>query len=143
MHARYPIVVNSIPAKQSLTSEKMAAADTMMPSALPVHAPSLSTELPSPKLKDAGNDAEGMGDIRFEASKHLNFTPPSKVYTMKELGYDDNVGVSPVGVSEPFPLFSEEAVQQMRKEVLSEKVWSHYRFSSNLAQCQLRGFASE
>jgi hypothetical protein len=62
---------------------------------------------------------------------------------MRELGYPDSRGVSPVGVSEPFPLFTEEAIDQMRAEVLSEEVWARYRYSSNLAKCQLRGYAAE
>lgn len=81
--------------------------------------------------------------VTFDPSKHLVYTPPQKVWTMKELGFDENRGISPVGVSEPFPLFSEEAVKQMREEVLSENVWKHYRYSSNLSPCQLRGYAAE
>lgn len=81
--------------------------------------------------------------IQFDASKHLEYTPPSKTYSMKELGYQEGEGVSPIGVSEPFPLFSAEAIGEMRREILSEKVWSKYKYSSNLAHCQLRGFAPE
>lgn len=81
--------------------------------------------------------------VPFDPKKHLNFSPPSKVWTMKELGYPDSRGVSPIGVSEPFPLFTPEAIKQMRAEVLSEEVFTHYQYSSNLAQCQLRGFARE
>lgn len=78
----------------------------------------------------------------FDPEKHLAFIPPSKIYTMKDLNLDD-IGVSPVAVSEPFPLFSPEAIQNMRAEVLSEQVWNNCQYSSNLAQCQLRGFAPE
>ncbi|GAM40450.1 hypothetical protein TCE0_039f12809 [Talaromyces pinophilus] len=81
--------------------------------------------------------------VSFEPAKHIKFTPPSKVWTMQELDYPEGKGISPVGVSEPFPLFSEEAVKQMRAEILDEKVWDKYKFSSNLSQCQLRGFAPE
>ena len=81
--------------------------------------------------------------VTFDPSKHLNFTPPSKVYTMEELGYAGNKGVSPVGVSEPFPLFSVEAIQQMRTEVLAPEVREKYEYSSDLAQSQLRGYAAE
>ncbi|EEP79939.1 conserved hypothetical protein [Uncinocarpus reesii 1704] len=127
----------------------MAAADTLtpiFPPALPAHVPSRSLRLHNGKTKPADNSGDSIEQpesVQFDASKHLSFIPPSKVYSMKELGYKDEVGVSPVGVSEPFPLFSAEAVKQMRKEVLSENVWSHYKFSSNIAQCQLRGFAAE
>ncbi|KAL4944914.1 hypothetical protein BDV06DRAFT_219849 [Aspergillus oleicola] len=81
--------------------------------------------------------------VSFEPSKHLEFTPPSKVHTMKELGYAEDRGVSPIGVSEPFPLFSAEAIQQMRKEVLSDEVFEKWSYSSELAQCQLRGYAAD
>ncbi|KIW26288.1 uncharacterized protein PV07_09394 [Cladophialophora immunda] len=78
----------------------------------------------------------------FDPEKHLNYQPPSKVWTMKEIGFDEQ-GVSPNAVSEPFPLFTEEAIQQMRAEVLSKPVWDNCKYSSELAHCQLRGFAPE
>ncbi|PYH73857.1 uncharacterized protein BO88DRAFT_432208 [Aspergillus vadensis CBS 113365] len=82
-------------------------------------------------------------NVVFDPSKHLAFVPPSKVHTMVELGYPNSRGVSPVGVSEPFPLFSAEAIEQMRKEVLTKEVYSNHKYSSEIAQCQLRGYAAE
>lgn len=79
----------------------------------------------------------------FVPSKHLAYTPPSKVHSMADLGYSKDRGVSPVGVSEPFPLFSVGAIQRMREEVLSEDVLARYQYSSELAHCQLRGYAQE
>ncbi|WEW61278.1 hypothetical protein PRK78_006768 [Emydomyces testavorans] len=111
----------------------MAAADTVAPALPPVfssHSPLPSFKPQNDKLKSASNNgttAEQHENVSFDARRHLNFTPPSKVYTMKELGYSDDIGVSPVGVSEPFPLFSAEAIKQMRKEVLSENVLKQYR----------------
>lgn len=78
----------------------------------------------------------------FNPAQHLRFTPPSKVHTMKEIGLE-NSGVSPIAVSEPFPLFNEEAVGRFREEVLSKDVIDNCQWSSNLSQCQLRGFASK
>ena len=78
----------------------------------------------------------------LEPAKHLNFQPPQKVWTMEEIGFADK-GVSPIAVSEPFPLFTEEAIKAMRAEVLSKPVWENCKYSSNLAKCQLRGFAAE
>lgn len=79
----------------------------------------------------------------FNPEKHVNFIPPSKVYTMQDIGLPENTGVSPVAVSEPFTLFTAEAIHRMRAEVLSEAVWDNCQYSSNLAQCQLRGFAPQ
>ncbi|KAI1652885.1 hypothetical protein F4813DRAFT_288043 [Daldinia decipiens] len=90
----------------------------------------------TPDLSQVGNDD-------FNPARHLSFKELPKVYTMKELGFDEDAGVSPIAVSEPFPLFTEEAVMRMRKEVLSHEVLSNCQYSSNLAQCQLRGFANK
>ncbi|KAL4798909.1 hypothetical protein BDV19DRAFT_402186 [Aspergillus venezuelensis] len=81
--------------------------------------------------------------VSFEPSKHLEFKPPSKVHSMKELGFAEDRGVSPIGVTEPFPLFSAEAIQQMRNEVLSDEVFAKWSYSSELSQCQLRGYAED
>ena len=78
----------------------------------------------------------------FDATKHIDFVPPSRVHTMQDLNFPESAGVSPVAVSEPFHLFTPDAIHQMRAEVLSSKVWDNCQYSSNLAQCQLRGFAS-
>lgn len=79
----------------------------------------------------------------FNPAKHLKFTPPSKTHSMEELGFAHRVGVSPVAVSEPFPLFTQEAVMRFREEVLSKEVMDNCSVSSNLSHCQLRGFANK
>ena len=79
----------------------------------------------------------------FDPAKHLAFVPPPKVYTMKDLDFPEDAGVSPIAVSEPFSLFTQEAIERMRAEIMSDKVWENCQYSSNLAQCQLRGFAAQ
>ncbi len=77
----------------------------------------------------------------FNPAKHLNFTPPSRIYTMEDIGLPRDTGVSPLAVSEPFPLFTQEAVMRMREEILSKEVAENCQYSSNLAKAQLRGYA--
>lgn len=60
---------------------------------------------------------------------------------MADLSFPADQGISPIAVSEPFELFSKDAVRLMRDEVLSDEVWDNCRFSSNIAACQLRGMA--
>lgn len=96
----------------------------------------------TPLIDSVGDDAN-LSKASFDANKHLVYSPPPKTYTMSDLGLPENTGISTVAVSEPFPLFSEDAIKQMRAEVLSPEVWEHCKYSSNLAQCQLRGFAPE
>ncbi|KAL2867946.1 uncharacterized protein BJX67DRAFT_387559 [Aspergillus lucknowensis] len=108
-----------------------------------------STPIPDPMVRPDFDPVNAIGspitleNVSFDPSKHLNFTHPTKVHSMEELGYSKGRGVSPVGVTEPFPLFSAEAIQQMRKEVLSDEVFSKWNYSSELAQCQLRGYAAD
>ena len=79
----------------------------------------------------------------FEPSKHIDFHPPSKIHTMSDLKLPEGTGVSSFAVSEPFQLFTEDAVDRMRAEIFSKPVWDNCQYSSNLAQCQLRGFADK
>lgn len=86
----------------------------------------------------------GSRSLSFDASKHLHFEPPSRVWSLQDLGYPDSQGISPIGVTEPFRLFSEEAIGEMRRELFTNKqIWSSHRFSSRYAECQLRGYARE
>ena len=129
----------------------MASADVLAPMATSAaiispaqaSAPRTKKRVAAEPLLDNKNIMPATEAVTFDAGKHLKYTPPSRIRSMKELGLPEDCGISPVAVSEPFPLFSEEAIQQMRKEVLSEPVWEHCQYSSNLAHCQLRGFASE
>lgn len=56
---------------------------------------------------------------------------------MKELGFDGH-GISPIAVSEPFPLFTEEAIKQIRAEVFSEPVLEACQYTSTFAKNMVR-----
>ena len=79
----------------------------------------------------------------FNPKKHIDFTPPANTLSMSDLKLPEGTGVSPFAVSDPFQLFTQEAVQRMRAEIFSKEVLENCRYSSNLAQCQLRGFAAK
>ena len=110
----------------------MAAVDTKLPAqgAKPGVEPLIRHESSKPPSND-----------EFDPKKHLAFILPSKTYTMEDIKLPRDTGVSSFAVSEPFQLFTEEAVRRMRAEILSREVWENCQYSSNLAQCQLRGFA--
>lgn len=80
--------------------------------------------------------------VKFDASKHLCHVAPAKVYTMEEIGRGGE-GISPNAVSVPFPLFTEDAIKQMRSEIFSKDVLENCQYSSNLAACQIRGYAAK
>ena len=95
---------------------------------------------PPPRIPEMG--AESPPKLDFDYSKHVSYSPPPRVWTMEEIGKAGQ-GISPIAVSEPFPLFTDAAIKQMRGEILSKDVMEKCKYSSNLAHCQLRGFASE
>ncbi|KAF2684712.1 hypothetical protein K458DRAFT_302044 [Lentithecium fluviatile CBS 122367] len=83
------------------------------------------------------------GVNKFDPRKHLSYAPPKKVLKMTDLGYAEDTGVSPVAVSHPFQLFTEEAVDLMRTEIFKKEVQEECTFGSNLAPCVLRGYAKK
>ncbi|KAI0102929.1 hypothetical protein GGR51DRAFT_275981 [Nemania sp. FL0031] len=105
----------------------------------PALAETKSTFTPIISQTHAPNDNQDV----FTPAKHLDFKEMPNVHTMKELGFTESTGVSPIAVSEPFKLFTEEAVMRMRREVLSAEVFENCQYSSNLAHCYLRGFANK
>lgn len=77
----------------------------------------------------------------FNPAQHLAFEPPTSVLMMTDIGYDKDTGISPVAVSEPFRLFTSDAIQRFRDECLSDDVFATCAVKSNIAACQLRGYA--
>lgn len=80
---------------------------------------------------------------RFNPKKHLAFKTPEEIIRMSDIGYPEDAGVSPIAVSQPFRLFSREAVEQMRAEVFNPTVMENCAFRSNLAACQVRGYCPQ
>ncbi|KAI3586060.1 hypothetical protein IWW34DRAFT_799215 [Fusarium oxysporum f. sp. albedinis] len=78
----------------------------------------------------------------FDAKKHVNFEFPKRTYTMKEWGYE-NQGVSPIAASDPFSLFTEAAVKQVRRELLSEDVLRTCQYASTFTKNQIRGYTQK
>ena len=82
-----------------------------------------------------------LDNIEFDPKEHLAFEEPENIIMMKDIGYSKDTGISPVAVSQPFRLFSTDAVQKFRDEVLCDQVLANCLYKSNLAACQVRGYA--
>ena len=78
----------------------------------------------------------------FDPKKHLAFTDMPKTISMSDIKLKDSP-LSSFAVSEPFQLFSPQAVDSMRKEIFKPEVMNNYKYSSNIAPAQLRGYAKE
>lgn len=88
--------------------------------------------------QDIIEDARMVQKETFDPKTHLQFEHPARIYTMKEIGLEGQ-GISPVAISEPFPLFTPEAVKQMRAEVFSEPVLRDCQYASSFAKNMIRG----
>jgi hypothetical protein len=78
--------------------------------------------------------------IQFDASKHVAYVAPPKITTMGEIGYEGR-GISPVAVSEPFSLFSGEAIYQMRAEAFHKDVLENCQVASGFASNMIRAYS--
>ncbi|GAB1198101.1 hypothetical protein APSETT444_007409 [Aspergillus pseudonomiae] len=74
----------------------------------------------------------------FDPEKHMNYQPPSKIYTMNEIGLEGQ-GISPNAVTAPFQLFTEEAIKQMRAEIFSKAVLDECQYTSAFVKNTIRG----
>jgi hypothetical protein len=96
-----------------------------------------------PIIKQAPLKKSALDVIKFDPKKHLVYNAPTNVTMMKDIGYAEDTGISPIAVSEPFQIFSQEAIQQMRAEIFQPEVMENCSFSSTIAARQLRGYASK
>ena len=99
-----------------------------------------SATRPTDKLPQSLIDvARSVERVTFDPEKHLNVVHPNKIYSMKEIGLE-GAGISTTAASEPFSLFTPEAVKQMRAEIFSEPVLETCQYSSDFAKNMIRGF---
>lgn len=88
------------------------------------------------------NEARATKREPFNPTKHLNFQPPVNVVSMKDIGLEGH-GIGPNAVSDPFPLFSKEAIAQMRAEIFSEDSLRECRYSSSFISNMIRGMGAK
>lgn len=108
----------------------------MAPSAL-VDSPSIPSTFGT---KQETNAAKHAHVTEFNADRHLAYTPPSSILTMKDLALEPTE-LSPVATTEPFPLLSHEAVLAHRAELFSEDVLNNCLHATRPGSVQLRGMA--
>ena len=61
---------------------------------------------------------------------------------MEDIGLPGH-GISPVAASEPFPLFTVDAIRQIRAEIFSDPVLRDCQYSSSFAKNMVRGMGRE
>ncbi|KAL7621981.1 hypothetical protein AAE478_007482 [Parahypoxylon ruwenzoriense] len=88
------------------------------------------------------SEARKTEPVAWDAKKHLAYQPPAKIHTMKDIGLEGH-GISTTAVSDPFPLFSKDAMLQMRREIFSDPVLENCRYSSDFIANIVRGMGHE
>jgi hypothetical protein len=97
----------------------------------------------NPIIKDELKPRSSTQTLQFDPEKHLAYTTAPKTFSMEEFGVISEKAISPVAISEPFPLFTEESVQTMRSEIFTKEVWDNCRWSTEFAHCQIRDYCDK
>jgi hypothetical protein len=79
----------------------------------------------------------------FEPLRHLNFSPPKEYYTLEQLGLSSEGSTSPVAITAPFPLLSEEGIKATRADLFRREILEKYRWkeAKDPNVYKLRGYA--
>lgn len=108
--------------------------ETFTPSGTPEPELSLTSMTKSWKYKPT--------QIKFDPAKHLAIEEPAWKKSLSEFGYNEETdGISPIGATAAFRIFTEEAVMLMRNDLLSDEVQDNHVFSTSRAAYQVRGYA--
>ncbi|KAF9874000.1 hypothetical protein CkaCkLH20_08372 [Colletotrichum karsti] len=127
----------------------MPALDIEAPQVSPPEAPYVE----GPKVKKPTRPTQEIPDfivdearttkrVRWNAKEHLAFEPPKNIVTMKEIGLEGH-GISKNAVSDPFPLFTKDAMLQMRAELFDDWTLENCRFATDLTPNLIRGLKPE
>lgn len=88
------------------------------------------------------DEAKAVEPTTWDAEKHLAEGAKPNITTMTEIGLGGH-GISDTAVSEPFPLFTRDAIMQMRREIFSDSVLENCRYKSTFNANMVRGMGWE
>jgi hypothetical protein len=77
--------------------------------------------------------------LDFNPDKHICYGGMPQITTMADIG-KGTCGISPVAVSAPFQLFTDEAIFQMRAEAFTPEVLDNCQVSSSFATHMIRAY---
>ncbi|KIX08883.1 uncharacterized protein Z518_03540 [Rhinocladiella mackenziei CBS 650.93] len=76
----------------------------------------------------------------FDPARHLAYQRPTAIHTLEDFHLPPSP-ISPIASTEPFPLLSEEAILQHRRELFSKDVLDNCLYYTRPGSVQLRGMA--
>ena len=104
--------------------------------------------LPLPDIDHAFAKVEPLVDspvnvARFNPARHLKFGAPKSIVTLKELLLPEQDAISPVAITEPFPLFTLEGVTQMRADLFRKEVVNKHGDRTKKNCYKMRGYSKD
>lgn len=75
----------------------------------------------------------------FDPAIHLAFRPPAQRHSFKDLGLPKPQNAPDLCYTDPFPLFSEEGVRMLRREILNKRILDNYLRSWDRAPAYIAG----
>jgi len=84
-----------------------------------------------------------ISEVRFDPEKHLCFEPPQSFISLKELLLSEENAISPVAITDPFPLFTVEGVKQMRSDLFRREVVEKYGDRTQPGCYKMRGYSKD
>ncbi|KAK4498405.1 hypothetical protein PRZ48_011063 [Zasmidium cellare] len=112
----------------------------MAPSAIPSE--SSFTPNVEAKTKPVNGVSPSSG---FDAGRHLNFEPPTEYYTLDKLGLSSTGSISPVAITAPFPLLSDEGIRKTRADLFRTELLAKHKYveSKDPGVYKLRGYGKD
>jgi hypothetical protein len=80
---------------------------------------------------------------KFDTSRHLCFESPKEVITLKALLLSEDNAISPVAVTDPFPLFSIEGVKELRGDIFRKEVVEKHGQIFKPGVYKMRGYSKD
>jgi hypothetical protein len=79
----------------------------------------------------------------FDPKKHMCYVPPEKTITLAELNLDPPSATSPIAITAPFPLLTEEGVRALRTDIFRREVVAKYGSLKYPGVYRIRGYGPD
>lgn len=112
----------------------------MAPSAIPLESSFAQNNFNKVHVKSEAAQPSG-----FDAARHLNFEPPSEYYTLDKLGLSSTGSISPVAITAPFPLLSDEGIRKARADLFRTELLAKHKYveCKDPGVYKLRGYGKD
>jgi hypothetical protein len=111
----------------------MATADVQLPASGPI----------TNGLDKVEMTLKAVQPAMFDPEKHLCFKAPENFVTLQELGLSEEKAISPVAITEPFPLFTIEGVKEMRADLFRKEIVGKYGAPTFQGCYKMRGYSKD